>query len=121
MSAFYPSGNSAVLAYADDSAVTVLGFADPAPTHLAVFNPDAANVITVTASFTQFDAAAVVPTSDQNGVGLVVGPGDTAYYALSSTAGSEDGNLYVSVAGASTTGNVFITPGIYEPVVYKGY
>lgn len=119
--AFNPTGGSMVIAYVDDSTEVSLAITQPAPTHLAVVNPDTANVIVVNAGFVDGDVDAIVPTSDQNGVGLVVGPGDTAYFALASTRGSESGNLYISVAGVSASGNVYITPGIADPVVFKGY
>lgn len=121
MSAFYPSGQSMIVAYADDSTDIRLPIDQPAPTHLCIVNPDAANVVVVNAGFTEGDVDAIVPTSGQNGAGLVVGPNSTAFFALASTRGSESGNLYIAVAGASATGNVYITPGLYEPVVYKGY
>ena len=119
--AFNPTGPSAVIAYADDSTEVSLAFDQPAPTHLCVVNADSANVIVVNAGFTDGDVNAVVPTSNQNGQGLVVGPLDTAFFALASTRGSESGNLFVSVAGVSLTGNVYITPGIADPVVFKGF
>ena len=118
---FNPVGRSIKLAYTDDSTEVSLAIDQPAPTHLAVYNPDTANVIVISAGFVDGDVEAVVPTNDQNGIGLVVAPGDTVYYALSSTRGSENGNLYVSVAGDSATGNVYITPGVAEPVVFQGY
>ena len=119
--AFNPTGGSMVIAYADDSTEVSLPITQPAPTHLAVVNADTAHVIVVNAGFVDGDVDAVVPTSDQNGKGLVVGPLDTAYFALASTRGSESGNLYISVAGVSVTGNVYITPGIADPVVFQGY
>ena len=121
MSAFQPTGRSIKLAYADDSSDIRLAIDQPAPTHLAVVNVDSANVIVISAGFTQGDVDAIVPTSDQNGEGLVVGPLTTLFYALDSTRASESGNLYISVAGVSPTGNVYITPGQYEPQVFKGY
>ena len=118
---FNPTGGSIKLAYAGDSTEVSLAITQPAPTHLAVVNTDSANVIVVNAGFVDGDVDAIVPQSDQDGVGLVVGPLDTAYFALASTRGSESGNLYISVAGESATGNVYITPGIADPVVFKGY
>ena len=119
--AFNPTGGSLVVAYADDSTDISVPVTQPAPTHLAVVNADTANVIVVNAGFDDFEVDAIVPTSGQNGQGLVVGPLDTAYFALASTRASESGNLYISVAGVSATGNVYITPGIADPVVYKGF
>jgi len=110
-----------VITYADDSTEVSLEIDQPAPTHLCVVNPDAANVVVVNAGFTDTLVDAVVPTSDQNGQGLVIGPLGTLFFALDSTRASESGNLYISVAGASPTGSVYITPGQYEPQVFKGY
>lgn len=121
MSAFQPTGRSIKLAYADDSTDVSLAIDQPAPTHLAVVNVDSANVIVINAGFVDGDVNAVVPTADQNGQGLVVGPLTTLFFALDTTRASESGNLYISVAGDSPTGNVYITPGQYEPQVFKGY
>lgn len=121
MSAFQPTGRSIKLAYADDSTDVSLAIDQPAPTHLAVVNTDSANVIVINAGFVDGDVNAVVPTADQNGQGLVVGPLSTLFFALDTTRASESGNLYISVAGDSPTGNVYITPGQYEPQVFKGY
>lgn len=125
MSAFHPTGQSVVMTYTDDSTTTSLELASPAPTHLAVVNPDSANVIVINAGWDMGDSTveteAAVPTSNQNGLGLVVGPNSTLFYALATTRPAESGNLFISVAGVSATGNVYITPGVYEPVVFKGY
>lgn len=121
MSAFQPTGKSIKIAYVDDSTDVRLAIDQPAPTHLCVVNVDSANVIVINAGFTEGDVDAIVPTADQNGEGLVVGPLSTLFFALDSTRASESGNLYISVAGVSPTGNVYVTPGQYEPVVYKGY
>ena len=121
MSAFQPSGRSIRLTYADDSTDVSLAIDQPAPTHLCVVNMDTANVIAFNAGFVDGDVNAVVPTSDQNGQGLVIGPSRTLFFTLDSTRASESGNLYISVAGSSPTGTVYVTPGQYEPQVYKGY
>lgn len=113
-------GRSAKIAYADDSTEVSLAIDQPAPTALMIVNVDSANVVVVSAGFTDGDVQAIVPTADQNGDGLVVGPLETQILMLASTRGSENGNLYVSVAGASATGNVFITPVILDPT-FKGY
>ena len=121
MSAFQPTGKSIKLAYADDSTDYSLAIDQPAPTHLCVVNVDSANVIAFNAGFVDGDVSASVPTSDQNGQGLIIGPLSTLFFALDTTRASESGNLYISVAGDSATGNVYITPGQYEPQVFKGY
>jgi hypothetical protein len=113
-------GQSAKIAYADDSTEVSIAFDQPAPTALMIYNADTANVVVVNAGFVDGDVDAIVPTSDQNGVGLVVGPAETQILMLSSTRGSESGNLYVSVAGDSATGNVYITPVTLEPT-FTGY
>ena len=125
MSAFHPTGASIVMTYTDDSTTLSLETQSPAPTHLAVVNTDTANVIVINAGWDMGDSTieteAAVPTLDQNGVGLVVGPNSTLFYALATTRRAEEGNLYISVAGVSATGTVYITPGVYEPVVFTGY
>ena len=121
MSAFQPTGRSIVLTYADDSTDVSLAIDQPAPTHLCVVNMDAANVIAFNAGFTDGEVDAIVPLSGQNGEGLVIGPGSTLFFALDTTRASEGGNLYISVAGVSVTGTVYVTPGQYEPQVFKGY
>jgi hypothetical protein len=113
-------GRSAKLAYTDDSTDFSLPIDQPAPTALMIVNVDAANVVVVNAGFTDGDVDAVVPTSNQNGIGLVVGPLETQILMLASTRGSESGNLYVSVAGDSATGNVYVTPVTLDPT-FKGY
>lgn len=113
-------GASAKIAYADDSTEVSLALDQPAPTGLMIVNEDSANVVVVAAGFSDADVRAIVPTSDQNGVGLVVGPLETQILMFSSTRGSENGNLYVSVAGVSATGNVYVTPVSLDPT-YKGY
>ena len=121
MSAFQPSGRSMKLAYADDSTDYSMAIDQPAPTHLCVVNIDAANVVAFNAGFTDGDVDAIIPTSGQNGAGLIIGAGETLFFALDTTRASESGNLFVSIAGVSPTGNVYVTPGQYEPQVFKGY
>ena len=113
-------GRSMKLAYADDSTDYSLAIDQPAPTALMIVNVDSANVVVINAGFVDGDVEAVVPTSDQNGIGLVVGPLETQILMLASTRGSENGNLYVSVAGDSVTGNVYVTPVTLDPT-FKGY
>ena len=110
---FYPIGPSGVIAYADDSTDTsiVLGPGSTGlPNALYIVNPDAANVVVVNTGLTDGDTDAIVPTSDFNGRGVVVGPQGAVLIRLEST--YVQGNIYVSAAGVSGTGNVYITPGV---------
>jgi hypothetical protein len=104
---FTPSGNSVVLAYADDS-TEVSELAGGAVNWLVV-NPDAANVVVVNFGFTDGDTDAVVPTSGANGKGTVIGPGQQVVLNVPQCAYATQ--VYVSVAGVTATGNVFLTPG----------
>lgn len=111
---FTPVGSSIVAAYADDStdtAVTIEPGSAGLPNVLYCFNPDTANVVVVNATFDALDHNAIVPTSGANGLGVVIGPGATAMIRLPQVPYIQ-GNVYVSVAGSSATGNVFITPGV---------
>lgn len=110
---FIPVNRSAIIAYADDStdtAVTFVPVSGSNPNMLYVFNPDTANVVAVNYSFDINDTNASIPTSGANGVGVIVGPNSAVQIRLDST--YQGGNLYVSVAGDSATGNVFVTPGV---------
>jgi hypothetical protein len=110
---FIPVNSSAVIAYADDSTDTAVTF-DPTsgsnPNCLYVVNPDTANVVVVNYSFTANDTNAVVPTSGADGLGVVVGAGSSVLIRIDST--YQGGPLYVSGAGVSATGNIFVTPGV---------
>ena len=107
MTNFAPSGSSVVLTYSDDSTETstLAGGA----TNWLVFNPDTANVVVVSFGFTDGDTDAVVPTSGANGKGTVIGPGQQVILNVPQCAYSAQ--VYVSVAGDSATGNVYLTPG----------
>lgn len=110
---FKPLGPSGIVAYADDStdtSVTIENGGFGVPNALLVFNPDTANVVAVNTSYNPLDTNASIPTSGFNGVGTVVGPQQQVIIAIDST--YVTGNVYVSVAGDSATGNVFITPGV---------
>ena len=114
MTPFLPQGPSVKIAYADDStdtSVTLTTGAFGMPNCLLVVNPDGANVVAFNYSFDSLDTNASVPTSGANGRGVIILPGGVAMIRV---AGVEynPGNLYVSVAGDSATGNVFITPGV---------
>lgn len=109
---FQPLGPSGVIAYADDStdaSETIEPGSTGLPNALFVVNGDAANVVVVNYSFDALDTNAVVPTSGFNGTGTVVGPLGSALVRMPST--YVQGNIYVSAAGVSGTGSVYITPG----------
>lgn len=104
---FTPVGISGVLAYADDSTDASTQIAGASA--LLVFNGDAANVVVVSVGFTDGTTDAVVPTSGFNGQGTVVGP--RQQLILSIPQAVYNNPMWVSVAGVSGTGNVYITPG----------
>ena len=104
---FTPSGKSGILSYTDDS--TDASAVEAGANALMVFNPDTANVVVVNVGFTDGDTDAVVPTTESNGLGTVVGPQQTVI--LHFPQANYNATMYVSVAGDSATGNVFITPG----------
>ena len=104
---FTPSGASVVLAYADDS-TEVSSLEGGAVTWLVV-NPDTANVVVVSFGFTDGTTDAVVPTAGDNGQGTVIGAGQQVVLNVPQCAHAD--TVYVSVAGVSPTGNVFLTPG----------
>jgi hypothetical protein len=105
---FTPVGASGIIDYADDS--TEVSLENSGATAFLVFNPDAANVVVVNIGFTDGEVDAIVPTSDFNGAGLVVAPGQSIVYAVPQKQFAS-GNIFISVAGESATGNVYITPG----------
>lgn len=110
---FTPIGASGIISYADDSTDTSTAITPGSyglPNALLVFNPDTANVVTVATSFEALDTNSIVPTSGFNGLGVVVGPQQQVLIKLNSA--YVQGNVYVSVAGDSATGNVFVTPGV---------
>jgi hypothetical protein len=112
---FIPQGPSVVLAYADDStdtSVTLDMGALGVPNVLYVVNPDTANVVVVNVSFDPLDTNASVPTSGANGVGTVIAPFGYAMIGIDSH--YRTGNIYLSAAGDSATGNVFVTPGVTQ-------
>ena len=107
MTNFAPSGSSVVLTYSDDSTETST-LAGGAVNWLGV-NPDTANVVVINFGFTDGDTDAVVPTSGANGKGTVIGPGQQVILNVPQCAYAAQ--VYVSVAGDSATGNVYLTPG----------
>jgi hypothetical protein len=105
---FTPVGRSIVLAYADDSTDTsteVVG-----ASAFLVYNPDAANVVVVSVGATNGSTDAIVPTSGANGSGVVIGPKQQVVVGAGFAQYSA-GSVFISVAGVSGTGNVYITPG----------
>jgi hypothetical protein len=110
---FIPQGNSMVIAYADDSTDTSITFNTNLygmPNSLLAVNKDAANVVVVNYSFNALDTNASVPTSAANGIGVVIGPMSSVQLKIDST--YRTGNLYISAAGVTGTGNVYVTPGV---------
>jgi hypothetical protein len=105
---FTPVGASGRIAYADDS--TEVSIENSGATHLLCVNPDSANVVVVNAGFVDGAVDAIVPTSNFNGAGVVIGPMSSIIYHLPQKQYAT-GNIFISVAGDSATGNVFITPG----------
>lgn len=109
---FQPIGPSGVIAYADDSTDTSTAIEPGStglPNALFIVNSDTANVVVVSVGLSDGDTDAIVPTSGFNGKGTVVGPLGSALIRLETT--YVQGNIYVSAAGVSGTGNVYITPG----------
>jgi hypothetical protein len=105
---FTPVGASGIVSYADDS--TEVSIENSGATALLIFNPDAANVVVVNAGFTDGEVDAIVPTTNFNGEGVVIGPQQSIVYALPQKRYAA-GNIFISVAGDSAMGNVYITPG----------
>lgn len=109
---FIPQGNSIVIAYADDStdtSVTVATTEFGMPNVLYCVNEDAANIVAVNYSFNALDTNASVPSSGANGIGAIIPPYGYAMLAIDST--YRTGPIYISAAGHSGTGNVYVTPG----------
>ena len=113
---FIPQGPSIVIDYTDDStdtSVTVATTEFGMPNVLYCVNEDAANIVAVSYSFDSNNTNASVPTSGANGIGAVIPPYGYALLAIDST--YRTGNIYISAAGHSGTGSVYVTPG----VIYK--
>ena len=110
---FIPQGPSAIVAWTDDStdtSVTLDTGQYGVPNALLVVNPDTADVVAFSYSFDALDTNASVPTSGANGIGCVIGPSSTVLLRIDSQ--YRTGNLYLSVAGDTGTGNVYVTPGV---------
>jgi hypothetical protein len=105
---FTPIGASGKIAYADDS--TEVSIENSGASAFLIFNSDTANVVVVNIGFEDGDVEAVVPTDDFNGSGVVLGPQHSIVYRLPQKLYST-ANVFISVAGDSATGNVYITPG----------
>jgi hypothetical protein len=111
---FFPQGPSGAIAYADDSTdtateLTVGNYG--MPNALQIHNPDTANVVVVHTSTDSLDTNASVPLSGFTGLGIVVGAGGTVTIGINSAVNQ---SLWVSVAGVSATGNVYVTPGVLQ-------
>jgi hypothetical protein len=107
MTPFTPAGASRVIAYADDS--TEVSVLSGGAVNFLVVNPDTANVVVVNFGFTDGDTEAVVPTSGANGLGTVIGASSSLVIHVPQCAYASQ--VFVSVAGVSGTGNVYLTPG----------
>jgi hypothetical protein len=111
---FTPIGRSAVIAYAGDStdtSVTITTTNGGMPDVLYCVNEDSANIVAVNISFDANDTNAIVPTTGADGLGAVIPPYGYALLAIPS-AMNRTGNIYVSAAGHSGTGSVYVTPGV---------
>jgi len=104
---FTPSGKSVILPYADDSTNT--SSLEGGAVNWLVFNPDTANVVVVNFNFSDLNTDAVVPTNGDNGQGTVIGPNQQVVLNVPQCAYSD--TVWISVAGVSGTGNVYLTPG----------
>jgi len=114
MTPFSPIGPSILVSYADDSTdqgVTVNMGAAGCPNVLYCVNEDSANIVAVNVSFDSNDTNAKVPDSGANGIGCIIPPYGYAMIAIPQAANAAT-TFYVSAAGHSPTGNVYITPGV---------
>ena len=110
-SVFAPSGKSFALAYADDSTDT--STVEGGATAILVTNTDAANVVVVTFGFSSDgDTDAVIPVAGTPGKGTIVGPRQQLTFSLPQA--GYDPTMWVSVAGVSATGNVFVSTGSFQ-------
>lgn len=105
---FSPVGNSIVLTYTDDSTDTSLEI--PGASAFLVVNPDSANVVVFNAGFADGDVDAIVPTSGANGKGVVIAPSSQIIVTLPG-AQFTAGSVFISAAGVTGSGNVYVTPG----------
>ena len=105
---FTPIGASGIIDYADDS--TEVSLENTGASAFLIFNPDTANVVVVNIGFEDGAVDAIVPTNEFNGAGVVIGPQQSIVYHLPQKLYST-ANVFISVAGDSASGNVYITPG----------
>ncbi len=111
---FTPIGRSAVVAYAGDStdtSITITTGGTGMPDVLYCVNNDPNSVVAVSFSFDATNTNAIVPDSGANGEGAVIPPYGYAMLAIPNAA-NLTGNIYVSAAGQTGTGNVYVTPGV---------
>ena len=111
---FTPIGPSAVVDYTDDStdtSITIQTGGIGMPNVLYCVNEDSANIVAVNISFDALDTNAIVPDSGANGLGAIIPPYGYAMLAIPNAA-NLTGNIYVSAAGHSGTGSVYVTPGV---------
>ena len=111
---FTPLGPSAVVDYTDDStdtSITIQTGGIGMPNVLYCVNEDSANIVAVSYSFNSLDTNASVPSSGANGIGAIIPPYGYAMIAIPNAA-NLTGNIYVSAAGHSSTGSVYVTPGV---------
>jgi hypothetical protein len=105
---FTPIGVSYAIAYADDS--TDVSSELPAASAVLVFNSDTANVVAINFSFVDNDTNANIPVDGGGpGYGTIIGPGQQLTFSIPQAGYAE--SMFVSVAGVSGTGNVFISLG----------
>jgi hypothetical protein len=108
---FAPTGISYIVAYADDS--TDLSLEVPAAQAVSVFNPDAANVVVVNFGFdSDGNTNASIPLAGDPGLGTVIGPGQQLTFSLPQAGYVTP--MYISVAGVSATGNVYVSTGSFQ-------
>ena len=113
MTPFIPQGPSAVINWADDStdtSVTLDTNQFGMPNCLLVVNPDANDQVAFNYGFDPLDTNARLPTSGADGIGTIIGPSSSVMLRIDSA--YRTGNLYLSAAGHSGTGNVYVTPGV---------
>jgi hypothetical protein len=108
-SVFTTVGASMRIAYAGDSTDTSLEVS--AAEAFLVYNPDVANVIVFSVGASDGRVNAVVPQSGADGDGVVIGPKQQAIIGYG-PAQFSTGTVFISVAGDSASGNVYVTPGV---------
>lgn len=114
MPAFLPTLEPRVIDYTDDSSSADTEFAvgSSGATVLYVVNADVANVAVVGASYSDMGHDAIIPIGNAAGSGTVIPPATGMFLALPVT-GTNPGTIFVSAAGVSGTGSVYVTPGTF--------